>query len=90
MLWGNLERTSATARSLDLSSVALFSSWISGILGMSLNLSLPRLLLRKRRAICVTSSVRLQVAWSVSRNQCSPRSINSCPASRTRASRRAW
>lgn len=34
--------------------------------GQDTYLSVPRLLLRKRRAICVTSSVCLQVAWSVS------------------------
>lgn len=96
--------------------------------GQDTHLSLPRLLLRKRRAILVTSSVRLHVAWSISlprgaqvrsaffqgtqgsvdevrlssaspsppsprgthTNQCSPRSISSCPANRARASRRAW
>ena len=34
--------------------------------GQDTHLSLPRLLLRKRRAILVTSSVRLHVAWSIS------------------------
>ena len=34
--------------------------------GQDTHLSVPRLLLRKRRAILVTSSVRLHVAWSIS------------------------
>ena len=34
--------------------------------GRNTHLSVPRLLLRKRRAILVTSSVRLHVAWSIS------------------------
>ena len=33
--------------------------------GQDTHLLVPRLLLRNRRAICMTSSVRLQVAWSV-------------------------